>query len=133
MNTLNIPTQREETKTILGIGLPLTAAWVAEMAMFITDMIMVGRLGSKELAAVGLAGPHAEHLRWRGIGGHAVFDMFAALHPAAGMIPARRFDLYPVLFIPAVGGEAARVVAAMHLGTDRPPRRPSAAGRRRAG
>ena len=51
-----MPTRKKETRTILGIGLPLTAAWVAEMAMFITDMIMVGRLGSKELAAVGLAG-----------------------------------------------------------------------------
>jgi len=32
------------------------AAYVAEMAMVITDMIIVGRLGSNEVAAVGLAG-----------------------------------------------------------------------------
>jgi len=48
--------RREETATILGNSLPLTAAYVAEMGMVITDMIIVGRLGSKELAAVGLAG-----------------------------------------------------------------------------
>jgi MATE family multidrug resistance protein len=47
---------RRERKTILSIALPLTAAYVAEMGMIITDMIIVGRLGSDELAAVGLAG-----------------------------------------------------------------------------
>ena len=30
------------------------AAYIAEMGMMITDMIIVGRLGSNELAAVGL-------------------------------------------------------------------------------
>jgi MATE family multidrug resistance protein len=47
---------RRERRTILHIALPLTAAYVAEMGMVITDMIIVGRLGSNELAAVGLAG-----------------------------------------------------------------------------
>ena len=47
---------QQERRTILHIALPLTAAYVAEMGMVITDMIIVGRLGSKELAAVGLAG-----------------------------------------------------------------------------
>jgi Na+-driven multidrug efflux pump len=50
-----VPTRREETATIIGISLPLTAAYIAEMVMVITDMIIVGRLGSNELAAVGLA------------------------------------------------------------------------------
>ena len=35
--------------------MPLMAAYIAEMGMMITDMIIVGRLGSNELAAVGLA------------------------------------------------------------------------------
>lgn len=47
---------RREGRTILAIALPLTTAYLAEMGMFITDMIFVGRLGSDELAAVGLAG-----------------------------------------------------------------------------
>ena len=47
---------RREGRTILGIAIPLTAAYVAEMGMVITDMVIVGRLGSDELAAVGLAG-----------------------------------------------------------------------------
>ena len=41
-----VPSRREETSTLLRIGLPLTAAYVAEMGMFITDMMIVGRLGS---------------------------------------------------------------------------------------
>ena len=36
--TADIPSRREETTTLLRIGLPLTAAYVAEMGMFITDM-----------------------------------------------------------------------------------------------
>lgn len=49
-----IATRRQETRTILAISLPLMAAYIAEMGMMITDMIIVGRLGSNELAAVGL-------------------------------------------------------------------------------
>ena len=48
--------ERREGRTILHLALPLTAAYLAEMGMVITDMIIVGRLGSNELAAVGLAG-----------------------------------------------------------------------------
>ena len=48
------PTRHQETRTILAISLPLMAAYIAEMGMMITDMIIVGRLGSNELAAVGL-------------------------------------------------------------------------------
>jgi MATE family multidrug resistance protein len=48
------PSRHQETRTILAISLPLMAAYVAEMGMMITDMIIVGRLGSNELAAVGL-------------------------------------------------------------------------------
>ena len=51
-----IPKRKDEIKILFSIATPLTAAWIAEMAMFITDMIMVGKIGSKELAAVGLAG-----------------------------------------------------------------------------
>ncbi len=48
------PTRNTETRTILAISLPLMAAYVAEMGMMITDMVIVGRLGGNELAAVGL-------------------------------------------------------------------------------
>ena len=45
-----------ETRRIIALAAPLTAAYAAEMGMVITDMIIVGRLGSDELAAVGLTG-----------------------------------------------------------------------------
>lgn len=38
------------------IAVPLAGAYLAEIAMMITDMVIVGRLGSVQLAAVGLAG-----------------------------------------------------------------------------
>ena len=41
---------------LLRIALPLSAAYLAEFAMFITTKIVVGRLGYHELAAVGIAG-----------------------------------------------------------------------------
>ena len=44
-----------ELLAILRISGPLAAAYLAEIAMGITDMLFVGRLGSVELAAVGLA------------------------------------------------------------------------------
>jgi len=44
-----------EVLAILRISGPLAAAYLAEIAMGITDMLFVGRLGGVELAAVGLA------------------------------------------------------------------------------
>ncbi len=41
---------------MLGIAVPLAVAYLAEMAMVVTDRIIVGRLGATELAAVGLTG-----------------------------------------------------------------------------
>ena len=69
---------RAETRTILGIGLPLTAAYVAEMGMVITDMIIVGRLGSNELAAVGLAGDWFWVLLLIGMGVISIVGVIAA-------------------------------------------------------
>ena len=52
----NFSTGGKEFRTLLTISLPLAAAYLAEIAMMVTDIIIVGRLGSVELAAVGLAG-----------------------------------------------------------------------------
>jgi MATE family multidrug resistance protein len=46
---------RAELLAILRISGPLAAAYLAEIAMGITDMLFIGRLGSVELAGVGLA------------------------------------------------------------------------------
>ena len=50
------PTKRQEFAAIIAISAPLAAAYLAEFAMVVTDMMFVGRLGTVELAAVGLAG-----------------------------------------------------------------------------
>lgn len=44
-----------EARALLIVAAPLSAAHLAEMAMGFTDMAVVGRLGSLELAAVGLS------------------------------------------------------------------------------
>lgn len=51
-----VPTRTAESRVLLKIALPLIAAYLAELAMFITTKIVVGQLGYLELAAVGLAG-----------------------------------------------------------------------------
>ncbi len=47
---------RDETRKLLRIALPLTAAYLAEFAMFVTTKLVVAQLGYYELAAVGIAG-----------------------------------------------------------------------------
>jgi MATE family multidrug resistance protein len=49
-----IPTAREESVALARITAPLAAAFIAEMAMSVTDTIIVGHLGRDQLAAVGL-------------------------------------------------------------------------------
>jgi len=51
-----LPSWSAESRVLLRIALPLVAAYLAEIAMFMTTRIVVGRLGYHELAAVGLAG-----------------------------------------------------------------------------
>lgn len=78
------PTRHQETRTILAISLPLMAAYVAEMGMVITDMIIVGRLGSNELAAVGLAGDWFYVLLLIGMGLVSIVGVLAAQSLGAG-------------------------------------------------
>lgn len=78
------PTRNQETRTILAIGLPLMAAYVAEMGMMITDMIIVGRLGSNELAAVGLTADWFYVLLLLGMGVVSMVGVLAAQNFGAG-------------------------------------------------
>ena len=48
------PTRREESAALARITAPLAAAFIAEMAMSVTDTVIVGYLGSVQLGAVGL-------------------------------------------------------------------------------
>ena len=45
---------RQEYRKVMGIGLPLLAYYFSETAIGLTDLYIVGQLGSSELAAVGL-------------------------------------------------------------------------------
>lgn len=52
--TRRTPTRREESVALGRLTAPLAAAFIAEMAMSVTDTIIVGHLGSVQLGAVGL-------------------------------------------------------------------------------
>lgn len=79
-----LPTRQQETHTILAISLPLVTAYLAEMGMMITDMIIVGRLGADELAAVGLTADWFYVLLLIGMGVIAIVGVVAAQNLGAG-------------------------------------------------
>lgn len=57
-----LPARRLEFAVLLRIAVPLAGAYLAEFAMFLTSRLVVGHLGYRELAAVGLAGDLAFEL-----------------------------------------------------------------------
>lgn len=75
---------RRELRTLFGISVPLMAAYLAEMGMMITDMIIVGRLGSDELAAVGLTADWFYVLLLIGMGTVSIVGVLAAQSMGAG-------------------------------------------------
>lgn len=83
MNDMS-PDRRTETRTILSISMPLMAAYLAEMGMMITDMIIVGRLGSNELAAVGLTADWFYVLLLIGMGVISIVGVLVAQNYGSG-------------------------------------------------
>ena len=75
---------RQEARTVFAISVPLMAAYLAEMGMMITDMIIVGRLGSAELAAVGLTADWVYVLLLIGMGTVSIVGVLAAQSLGAG-------------------------------------------------
>ncbi|HEX9853491.1 MAG TPA: MATE family efflux transporter [Woeseiaceae bacterium] len=75
---VHLPSRAHEARTILTISLPLIAAYFAEMGMLITDMIIVGHLGSHELAAVGLSADWFYVLLLIGMGVVSIVGVLAA-------------------------------------------------------
>ncbi len=55
MHLLNL-TEKNFNKNILKLSIPAAIENVLHMSVFISDTIMVGRLGTDAIAAVGLAG-----------------------------------------------------------------------------
>ena len=47
---------KDELRLFFIIAIPLSAAYLAEFAMFLTTKMVVGKLGYHSLAAVGIAG-----------------------------------------------------------------------------
>ena len=47
---------KDELRQFFTIAIPLSAAYLAEFAMFVTTKMVVGKLGYLSLAAVGIAG-----------------------------------------------------------------------------
>src|SRR5690606_29276737 len=69
---------------LFAISMPLMAAYLAEMGMMITDMIIVGRLGSAELAAVGLTADWFYVLLLIGMGTVSIVGVLAAQSLGSG-------------------------------------------------
>lgn len=82
--TPKTPALSLETRTILSISMPLLAAYLAEMGMLITDMIIVGHLGSNELAAVGLTADWFYVLLLIGMGVISIVGVLVAQSLGAG-------------------------------------------------
>lgn len=78
------PALQREARTLFAISVPLMAAYLAEMGMMITDMIIVGRLGSAELAAVGLTADWVYVLLLIGMGTVSIVGVLAAQSLGAG-------------------------------------------------
>lgn len=75
---------RAEALLLARIALPLAAAYLAEVAMFITTKVVVGRLGYEELAAVGLAGEIAMEMLLICMGFLSIVGVFVAQSEGAG-------------------------------------------------
>ncbi len=78
------PALQREARTLFAISVPLMAAYLAEMGMMITDMVIVGRLGSAELAAVGLTADWVYVLLLIGMGTVSIVGVLAAQCLGAG-------------------------------------------------
>jgi MATE family multidrug resistance protein len=75
---------QREARALFAISMPLMAAYLAEMGMMITDMIIVGRLGSAELAAVGLTADWFYVLLLIGMGTVSIVGVLAAQSLGSG-------------------------------------------------
>ncbi|TNF91467.1 MAG: hypothetical protein EP300_00475, partial [Gammaproteobacteria bacterium] len=75
------PSLKDELRQFFVIAIPLSAAYLAEFAMFITTKMVVGKLGYHSLAAVGIAG----HLTFE------ILVILMALLSVVGVLAAQAF------------------------------------------
>ncbi|MCZ6470567.1 MAG: MATE family efflux transporter [Gammaproteobacteria bacterium] len=79
-----LPSLKTEIRQFLKIAFPLSAAYLAEFAMFITTKIVVGKLGYNQLAAVGIAGDMSFQILVILMGLLSVIGVLAAQAEGAG-------------------------------------------------
>jgi len=82
-----LPALNTEIRQFLKIALPLSAAYLAEFAMFITTKMVVGKLGYHQLAAVGIAGDLSFEILVVLMGLLSVIGVLAAQAEGAGNKP----------------------------------------------
>ena len=75
---------RGEASILSQIAVPLVAAYLGEVAMFLTTKIVVGRLGYQELAAVGLSGSLAMEVLFVIMGILSIVGVLVAQADGAG-------------------------------------------------
>lgn len=104
-----VPAVLSEVRATLALAVPLAAANLAQMAMGVTDTIMVGSLGAVPLAAVGLgAGFYFTSVVvcvgvLNAVAPLASFALGAGDRAAVGRIAASGFVLAGLLAVPVIG------------------------------
>ena len=103
-----LPSLRLETRTLLAIATPLAMAYLADFAMALTTKVIVGRLGYRELAGIGLASDIASNVLIVLVGFLSVVGVLVAQaeggdkKAAAGVAARQGFIIATVLGLPAV-------------------------------
>lgn len=103
-----IPARRFEARMLLFIAGPLIAAYLADFAMTLTTKAIVGRLGYRELASIGLAGDLATEVLVIGAGVLSVVGVLVAQADGsghkqdAGTAARQGFIVATVIGIPAM-------------------------------
>ena len=104
-------TRVAETARLSRIAVPLIAAYLAEVAMFLTTKVIVGRLGYHELAAVGLAGELAMELLFMVMGVLSIVGVLVAQAAGGGRkSDAGHSARQGLILATAVAGPATAVI-----------------------
>ena len=125
----SVPSRWQEARRLLMIAGPLAAAYLAELAMSLTTKSIVGQLGYRELAAIGLAADTAAEIVVVLIGLLSVVGVLVAQAEGAdrkadaGLAARQGLIVATVLGVTAVqmfarGGDNQITVANTALGTD---------------
>ena len=107
MTSSVVPSRRFEARMLLVIAGPLIAAYLADFAMTLTAKAIVGRLGYRELASIGLAGDLATEILIIVVGILSVIGVLVAQAEGscrkadAGRAARQGFIVVTVLGVPA--------------------------------